>query len=139
MNVSLNRIILVGRLGADAAGHETRIKGGDGFLTFSIAVDNVTKKNGETIKLTDWFRCMIWGRERLRPYPTKGRMVLVEGSDFVLMRKTVYLDWAGVGTEEEMQESLQAIDEGLADIEAGRVHDYKDVIKGLSRNDDVHR
>ncbi len=80
MSVSLNKIILVGRLGADAEGHETRTKGGDGFLTFSMAVDNVTKKNGEPVKLTDWFKCLIWGRERLKPYLTKGRLVLVEGA-----------------------------------------------------------
>ena len=80
MSVSFNKIILVGRLGADAAKHQSRSKGGDGFLTFSMAVDNMTKKNGETVKLTDWFKCMIWGRERLKPYLTKGRMVLVEGA-----------------------------------------------------------
>jgi predicted transcriptional regulator len=37
----------------------------------------------------------------------------------------------GVGTDEEMHASLDAIHRGLDDIEAGRTHDMEDVFREL--------
>ena len=43
-----------------------------------------------------------------------------DGAKFVVMSLEFYRDLMGVGTEEELQDSLRAIDEGLADVDAGR-------------------
>ena len=43
-----------------------------------------------------------------------------DGAKFMVMSMAFYRDMMGVGSEEAMQDSLRAIDEGLADVEAGR-------------------
>ena len=43
-----------------------------------------------------------------------------DGAKFVVMSMEFYREMMGVGTEEELQDSLRAIDEGLADVDAGR-------------------
>ena len=45
----------------------------------------------------------------------------------------VYREMMGVGTDEELAESLKAIEEGLADINAGRTRPFRDVLDELGR------
>jgi len=44
----------------------------------------------------------------------------VKGSSYVLMSIDVFRDMMGVGSDEEMAASLQAIEEAMQDLEAGR-------------------
>lgn len=44
----------------------------------------------------------------------------VEGDGFMLMSREVYLRMRGIESEQELEESLAAINQGLADVEAGR-------------------
>jgi predicted transcriptional regulator len=44
-----------------------------------------------------------------------------EGPSYVVMSKERFCFTMGIGSEEELRESLAAIERGLADIEAGRV------------------
>jgi predicted transcriptional regulator len=47
----------------------------------------------------------------------------------------VYREMMGVGTDEELAESLQAIAEGLADIEAGRTRPFREVLNELGNDE----
>lgn len=58
----------------------------------------------------------------------------VQGSSFVLMSIDLYRDMMGVGSDAALQESLSAIEEGIQDVEAGRVHDAKTVFEELDKN-----
>jgi single-strand DNA-binding protein len=78
--MSVNKAILVGRLGKDP---ETRFTpSGQGVCNFSLATDETFKdKNGERQKRTEWHRIVVWGKlaEICQQYLKKGTMVYVEG------------------------------------------------------------
>lgn len=65
---------IVGRLGRDP---ETRTVNDNPVCGFTVAVDRKVK--GE--KITDWFRCQVWGRQAdvAQRYLAKGRQVAVHG------------------------------------------------------------
>jgi single-strand DNA-binding protein len=78
---SLNRVTLIGNLGADADLRYT--PGGHAIARFSIATTDTWKdKNGQKQERTEWHRINLWGNvaEALREYLTKGKQVCVEGS-----------------------------------------------------------
>jgi single-strand DNA-binding protein len=78
--MSVNKVILVGRLGRDP---ETRFTGGGQAVgNFSLATDdNYKDKNGERQKRTEWHRITVWGKqaEIAQQYLKKGSLVFVEG------------------------------------------------------------
>ena len=61
----------------------------------------------------------------------------VTGPSYVLMTIELYREMMGVGSDEEMNASLQAIQRGLADVEAGRTRPYQDVLVDLHDGDAV--
>lgn len=77
---SVNKVILVGRLGRDP---ETRFTGGGQAVTnFSIATDeSFTDKSGERQKRTEWHRITAWAKlaEICQKYLKKGSSVYLEG------------------------------------------------------------
>ena len=77
---NLNRVILIGHLGADP---ECRYTGnGTAVVNFRIATTEVWKdSNGESQQRTEWHRIVVWGRraEVCHEYLRKGRCVSVEG------------------------------------------------------------
>ncbi len=77
---SVNRVILVGNLGADA---ELRYTGsGMAVANFRIATTEVWKdKDGQKQEQTEWHRISLWGKmaEAVSQYLTKGKQVYVEG------------------------------------------------------------
>jgi single-strand DNA-binding protein len=78
---SLNKVILIGNLGADP---ETRFTpGGDQITNIRIATTEVTKDKatGDKKELTEWHRIVFFGRlaEIAGQYLKKGRQVYVEG------------------------------------------------------------
>jgi single-strand DNA-binding protein len=79
-SMSVNKVILVGRLGRDP---ETRYTGGgQAVANFSMATDETYKdKNGERQKRTEWHRITAWGKlaEICQQYLKKGTMVYIEG------------------------------------------------------------
>jgi len=79
--MSVNRVILVGRLGKDP---ETRYtSGGQPVCHFSLATDETYKdKSGERQKRTEWHRITIWGKqaEIAQQYLKKGAQIYLEGS-----------------------------------------------------------
>jgi single-strand DNA-binding protein len=78
--MSVNKVILVGRLGRDP---ETRFTGGgQAVANFSMATDETYKdKNGERQKRTEWHKIVVWGKqaEIAQQYLKKGSLVFIEG------------------------------------------------------------
>ena len=76
---SVNKVILVGRLGRDA---ETKFTpGGTAVTKFSVATSRrwKDKQSGEWKEETDWTNITLWQAENLANYLTKGKQVYVEG------------------------------------------------------------
>lgn len=82
MGKSINKVILVGRLGRDPEMKYT--SGGTPFCRFSIATDDAwtDKGSGEKQERTEWHSIVVWDRlaEICNQYLTKGRLVYIEGS-----------------------------------------------------------
>ena len=78
--MSVNKVILVGRLGRDP---ETRYTGGgQAVANFSVATDETYKdKNGERQKRTEWHKIVVWGKqaEIAQQYLKKGSLIFIEG------------------------------------------------------------
>jgi single-strand DNA-binding protein len=78
--MSVNKVILVGRLGRDP---ETRYTGGgQAVANFSVATDETYKdRNGERQKRTEWHKIVVWGKqaEVAQQYLKKGSLVFIEG------------------------------------------------------------
>jgi single-strand DNA-binding protein len=80
MAKSLNKVMLIGRLGADP---EFRVTlNGSSVVTFNLATDEIYKdKNGQKIERTEWHRIVAWDKlaETCKQYLTKGKLIYVEG------------------------------------------------------------
>ena len=78
--MSVNKVILVGRLGRDP---ETRYtSGGQAVCNVNIATDSTYKdRAGERQKRTEWHRIVMWGKlaEIAQQYLKKGHLVFIEG------------------------------------------------------------
>ena len=78
---SVNKVILVGRLGKDPEIRST--PGGTSVAKFSLATDDrYTDKNGEKQERTEWHNITMFGKlaEICGQYLRKGKLVYVEGS-----------------------------------------------------------
>jgi single-strand DNA-binding protein len=79
-SMSVNKVILVGRLGRDP---ETRYtSGGQAVANFTLATDESYKsRSGERQKRTEWHRVVLWGKlaEITQQYLKKGMQVYIEG------------------------------------------------------------
>jgi len=78
---TVNKVILVGRLGKDP---ELRsIPSGTSVAKFSLATDErFTDKSGEKQERTEWHNIVVWGKlaEICGQYLRKGKLVYIEGS-----------------------------------------------------------
>jgi single-strand DNA-binding protein len=78
--MSVNKAIIVGRLGADPEIRFTQ--SGAGVTNFNVATDSVWKdKEGQKQSRTEWHRIVVWGpqAEVCQKYLSKGREVYIEG------------------------------------------------------------
>jgi single-strand DNA-binding protein len=78
--VSVNKVILVGRLGRDPETRNTN--SGQSVCNFSVATDETFKdRSGERQKRTEWHSIVVWGKqaEIAQQYLTKGSLVFIEG------------------------------------------------------------
>ena len=78
---SINKVILIGNLGADP---EVRFTpGGQAVATFNIATNEKwkNKNTGAPEERTEWHKIVVWGKlaELCRDYLAKGRNVYIEG------------------------------------------------------------
>jgi single-strand DNA-binding protein len=77
---SLNRVLLIGNLGADPELSYT--PSGTAKATMRLATHEVwTNKSGEKGERTEWHRVIVWGRlaEICGEYLAKGRQIFIEG------------------------------------------------------------
>lgn len=82
MAISVNRVVLVGRLGRDP--ERRGGSGGNGPITFSIATSESwkDKRTGEKRENTQWHNCVVWNKHKqkfLLDYARKGDLLYVEG------------------------------------------------------------
>jgi single-strand DNA-binding protein len=78
--MSVNKVILVGRLGRDPEVRYT--SGGQPVANFSIATDETYKdRNGTRQKRTEWHKIVVWGKqaEIAQKYLKKGSLIYLEG------------------------------------------------------------
>lgn len=61
------------------------------------------------------------------------------GAVYVVMSMQVFREMMGVGSEAEYRASVDAIREGLADVEAGRTRPVADFFEDLDRKHGVQR
>lgn len=76
----VNKVILVGRLGADPDMRYT--PSGQGVCEMRLATsESWNDKNGQRQERTEWHRIVVWGKraEICSKYLSKGRQVYVEG------------------------------------------------------------
>jgi len=76
---SVNKVILLGRLGKDA---ETRFTpSGISVSKFSLATGRRSKdqQSGEWKDLTDWHNIVMWKTEHIANYLLKGKQIYLEG------------------------------------------------------------
>lgn len=78
--MSVNKVILVGRLGRDP---ETRYtSSGQAVCNFTMATDETFKdRSGERQKRTEWHRIVLWSKlaEISQQYLKKGTLIYIEG------------------------------------------------------------
>jgi single-strand DNA-binding protein len=92
MSGSVNKVILIGRLGKDPEIKYT--PSGAPVAKFSLATDEVFKdRSGEQQKRTEWHNIVAWNKlaEICGEYLTKGKQVYIEGS----IRSRQWEDQAG--------------------------------------------
>ena len=78
--MSVNKVILMGRLGADP--ELKTLSSGQAVANFNLATnDNWVDRDGQKQERTEWHRIVVWGKlaEICRQYLSKGRQVFVEG------------------------------------------------------------
>jgi len=76
----VNKVILVGRLGADP--EVKTVAGGNTVTRLSLATsENWTDREGQKQERTEWHRIVVWGKlaELCGKYLAKGRQAYVEG------------------------------------------------------------
>src|ERR1051325_4567792 len=77
---SINKVIVIGNLGADPELRYT--PGGQAVCDLRVATtEQWTDKSGERKEQTEWHRVVVWGKqaENCSQYLSKGRQVYVEG------------------------------------------------------------
>jgi single-strand DNA-binding protein len=77
---SVNKVILIGHLGADPEIRYTQ--GGSPVANLRLATnESWTNKNGQKEERTEWHRVVLWSKlaELAGQYLTKGRQVYIEG------------------------------------------------------------
>jgi single-strand DNA-binding protein len=77
---SLNKVLLIGRLGQDPKLSYTA--SGTPVANFSLATDeSYTDREGKKVEQTEWHRIVVWNKqaEFCANYLSKGRLVLAEG------------------------------------------------------------
>ena len=89
---SVNKVILVGRVGQDPEIRYTN--SGDAAINISLATTEKWKKDGENKEATEWHRVGFFGKqaEIVGQYVKKGTMLYVEGK----IKSKQYVDKKGV-------------------------------------------
>jgi single-strand DNA-binding protein len=76
---SLNKVMIIGRLGRDPEVRYTQA--GQAVATLNVATDESYTKDGQKVSQTEWHRVIFWGKqaELCGQYLGKGALIYVEG------------------------------------------------------------
>ncbi|KAB7728435.1 single-stranded DNA-binding protein [Rudanella paleaurantiibacter] len=98
----MQKTIIIGNIGQGAQFKE----GASGsFLTFTVAVNERWKKDGETKERTTWYNCVYnFKADVLAPYLTRGTQVYLEGK----LNPKIYTDGRGMN-QIDMQFTVREI------------------------------
>lgn len=82
MASSVNKVIIVGRLGKDP--HTAYTQAGSAVTNLSVATDEGFVRDGKKVERTEWHKVVCFGKvaEFAGKYLKKGRLIYVEGSLF---------------------------------------------------------
>ncbi|MEF2229652.1 MAG: single-stranded DNA-binding protein [Pseudodesulfovibrio sp.] len=107
---SMNKVILIGRLGQDPKLSYT--SSGQAVANFSVATDEGyrDRQTGQKVERTEWHRVVAWRQaaEFCGNYLAKGRLVLVEGK--LQTRKWQGQDGQDRYTTEIVADNIQGLD-----------------------------
>jgi len=148
--MSINKVILIGRLGADPEIRYTL--DGKPVATFRIATNEVVIRNGEKEVLTEWHRVVAFGRlaEICGEYLTKGSQVYIEGK----LRTRKFEDKQGVQRyvtdivvqnlqildkkpQSSLEEKFSGIEISPKLVKKGMVSDLEDLPKSNIDDEDI--
>jgi single-strand DNA-binding protein len=121
----VNKVIIVGRLGADP--EVKTISTGNTVTRLSIATsDQWTDKDGQRQERTEWHRVVVWGKlaELCGKYLSKGRQAYVEGR----LQTRSWEDQNGVKkyTTEVVAQTVQFLSGGQPSASSGGGNDFPD-------------
>lgn len=109
---SVNKVILIGRLGSDPELNFTSSGQAVGKLSIATTEGWMDKNSGQWQEKTEWHRVIAWGKlaEKVKEYLSKGRLVYVEGR----LQTRSYEDKNGVKkyTTEIVARTIQFLDSG---------------------------
>ena len=128
---SVNKVILLGRLGADPELKYTQDQ--TPVSNFSIATSiSYKNKSGEKIDKTSWHRCVAWRKtaETINQYFKKGNQIYIEGSlesrsfedqngDKCFITEVLVNNFQFVDSKSSSSESAIGDDSFLDDFEVG--------------------
>jgi len=106
---SVNKVIIIGRLGRDPEIKYTAT--GQAVANLSVATDESYKdREGNKVEKSEWHRIVVWGKqaEFCGNYLAKGRLVYVEGK--LETRKWTDKDGAEKYTTEIKADRVQGLD-----------------------------
>lgn len=90
MTATLNKIQLIGNIGAEPKANTT--KGGTLFVTASLATNEAVKRNGEWESMVEWHQLIFFGSmTKITEHLCKGSQVYLEGK----LRSNSWTDSAG--------------------------------------------
>lgn len=121
MSGSVNKVILLGRLGADPEIRYTQ--GGTPVATLSVATNKSWKnKEGQKEERTEWHRVILWSKlaELAGQYLGKGRQVYIEGE---LQTRSWEKDGQKKYTTEVVGNTMQFIGSAGAGAGSSKEHD----------------
>lgn len=122
---SMNKVILVGRVGQDPKMSYT--SSGQAVANFSVATDEGyrDRQTGQKVERTEWHRVVAWRQqaEFVGNYINKGRLVMVEGK--LQTRKWQGQDGQDRYTTEIIADSIQGLDRAPDGQYAGQQGGYQ--------------
>ena len=132
--VGLNKIMVIGNLGADPAMRYT--PNGNPVASFSLATGRTyTGSDGEQKQETEWFNIVTWNQlaEQCNQFLTKGRQIYVEGRlksnswtgndgqtrsrNEIIANRVLFLDRSGSQEAQQEQEPPTDFGKPVGDVE----------------------
>ena len=115
MTVSLNRVQLIGNLGADPK--TITSKDGQSFVTATLATNELFKQNSELKNRVEWHQLIFFGNQiKVTEYLHKGSLIFIEGT----LRSSQWTDKDG-----NNRQSISIVVSNIQFLRSGKSNDDK--------------